>query len=214
MLIGENLCVRYNQVDQPALDSVSVRLVPGQRHALLGPSGAGRSTLLRVLAGLQQADEGRISRNGWMPSTRKDWQRWCREIAMVFQDHGVIPRKTVLWHALLGHLGRRSVWRAAWFTPAADIDAAFAALNSVGLRELSHRRVRDCSGGQRQRVGIARALVQQADVLLADEPIANLDPHTASEVLDLITNFVAGTADEPRCAVVGLHQVTTARHWA
>lgn len=214
MLRANHVTVHYAGANQAALKGVSLTLEPGQRCALLGASGAGKSTLLRVLAGVQSADRGELHHQASQPRTAGQWRAWRQRIAMVFQDHGVIPRKTVLWHVLLGHLGRRSAWRACWFTPQADLEAAFAALDQVGLLDLAHRRVRDCSGGQRQRVGIARALVQRAEALLADEPIANLDPVTADDVMQRFSDFANPTDGPPRSLLVGLHHVATARNWA
>lgn len=203
--------VHYPRAEQPAVDAVDLQLRAGERTVLLGPSGAGKSSLLRVLARLQDASSGSVSSDD--PALIGLCQRqWRRRVSMIFQDHALIPRKSALWHVMLGCLGDRSFLGSCWFWPRQDINAALQALQQVGLNDLAHRPVRQLSGGQRQRVGIARALLQQPQVLLADEPIASLDPHTGREILDLLSSMLEHAPD--RGLLVSLHQVEAARAWA
>ncbi|TVR13879.1 MAG: phosphonate ABC transporter ATP-binding protein [Planctomycetota bacterium] len=211
IISAQGIQVRYPGSEHAAVDGVDLHLSPGQRTVLLGPSGAGKSSLLRVLAQLQEPQQGTIYSDDPQLRTANSRQ-WRCQVSMVFQDHALIPRKSALWHVLLGRLGRRSIWGSCWWWPRADITAAFAALERVGLSTLAHRPVRQLSGGQRQRVGIARALLQHPRVLLADEPIASLDPQTGRDILQLLGTLLSD--DPQRALLVSLHQVEAAQSWA
>ena len=203
-----DLSIRYPGANANALSEVHLALYPGVRTVLLGANGAGKSTLLRILAGVQPCppqcveSQSNLGSVGSLP--------WRRQVAMMFQDHALIPRHTALWHVLQGRLGSLPWWGnwLPWST--ADVNHAFAALRRVGLQGFAMRRIRDMSGGQRQRVGLARVLVQQSQVIFADEPIASLDPGTARTVLDILGDVCVR---EQRCVVVSLHQVDLARQW-
>ncbi len=178
------------------LSGVSLTVAPGEVVAVEGASGVGKTTLVHAIARLI-ASTGRIE--GARP-------------AVVFQQHALAPRLTARVNVLVGALGRIGFWRATlgrW--PAREVAAAEDCLARVGLAGLGQRRADTLSGGQRQRVAIARALAQRATVLLADEPVASLDPGNAETILGLLR----GLARRDGLAIlVCLHQPELARRFA
>ena len=213
---NELLCVRGLGVEYPgghrALHPLDFSVADGEFVVLLGPSGAGKSTLMRALNGLVTATEGVLSMRG-IGEVRDgtSLRALRRRAAMVFQQHQLIGRLSALANVLTGRLGVHSALRTLLPLPREDKLIALDALDRVGLIEFALRRCDQLSGGQQQRVGIARALAQEPLVLLADEPVASLDPATAERVLGLIHDVCrsAGIA-----AVVSLHQVDLARRFA
>lgn len=198
-----------------ALDGVSLTLVPGEMVALIGASGSGKSTLLRHLSGFVAGDRGEVSVCG--ETVQKDGRlaRNVRDlrshIGFVFQQFNLVGRLTLLTNVLTGQLHRipthRSLLRL--FTPR-EREIGLRALAEVGMERYAFQRASTLSGGQQQRAAIARALVQGAKVLLADEPIASLDPESSRKVMEILTRVNR----EHGCAVlVSLHQVDVAlRH--
>jgi phosphonate transport system ATP-binding protein len=187
-------------------------LASGSFVVLLGPSGAGKSTLLRSLNGLVQATAGRIEAAGIGDiHARGALRRHRQRCAMVFQQHQLIGRLTTLQNVLTGRLSYHSTLRSLWPLPLADKRLALDCLDRVGLIDCALKRVDELSGGQQQRVGIARAIVQQPRILLADEPVASLDPATSMRVLGLIHSICKA---DGITAVVSLHQVDLARRFA
>jgi len=197
-LTVDALTKRYGQT--VALDSVSVDLVPGEVTVLVGRSGAGKTTLLRCVNGLETPDEGTVQYDG-EPLAPPD-------VALVFQGGALTGRKTALENTLDGGLARESRWRElfGWHAPA-EKRAAVTRLHDVGLAGMADRRVRTLSGGERQRVGVARALHQQPVVLLADEPVASLDPATARAILALLADAIR---EHDLVGLISLHQPTLA----
>ena len=184
--------------DRPVLHAISLDVAPGEVVALEGPSGAGKTSLLRAAAGLLPCT-GTILADGSRP-------------ALVFQQHALAGRLSARENVLVGALGRLGFWRPAlglW--PAADIAAAEGCLARVGLDGLGSRRAAHLSGGQRQRVAIARALLQRARILLADEPVASLDPENADAILTLLRRLAH---EEGLAILVSLHQPDLARRFA
>ena len=195
-----------------AVRATSLTFERGSLTVLLGPSGAGKSSLLRTLNGLVPLTRGTVSFDdeGEIRGAA-GWRRHRRRTAMVFQHHQLIGRLAVLRNVMIGRLGYHSTWRSLWPLPAEDKRIALAALERVGLEDFALRRVDSLSGGQQQRVGIARALAQAPEIVLADEPVASLDPATAGRVLDLLRGICR---EDGITAVVSLHQVERARDFA
>jgi phosphonate transport system ATP-binding protein len=172
-----------------ALDGIDLHIGRGEFVALIGPSGAGKSTLLRCLNGLVTPTAGQIEVDGIevTGASPETIRRVRSGIGFVFQQFNLLRRLTVLENTVLGRLPHATRWRslAGWFDPA-DLARARATLARVGLDGLDTRRVDTLSGGQQQRVAIARALVQTPAVILADEPMASLDPSLAHTVMELL----------------------------
>jgi phosphonate transport system ATP-binding protein len=173
------------------LDRLSVDIEAGEFVIVVGLSGAGKSTMLRAINGLVRLTAGSLVVDGaemvGMPSAQL--RRLRAKVGMIFQDYRLIKRLPVLTNVLIGRLARVPTWRALlgmW--PPADVAIAQEALQRVGLPDRSHTRAGSLSGGQMQRVGIARALAQEPRIVLADEPVASLDPITSHQVMrDLVT---------------------------
>lgn len=195
-----------------ALDGVSFRLEPGSFTVLLGRSGSGKSTMLRLCNGLQAPTAGTVAVDGHGILRRAaDWRRHRLATGMVFQSHQLLPRWTALDNALVGAIGRRPLLAGLLPPPRQEIELALDALDRVGLADKARTRVDHLSGGERQRVGIARALVQRPVLILADEPVASLDPATAEQILDLLRGICR---QDRLTALVSLHQVELARRTA
>jgi len=194
-----------------ALDGVSLDVARGEMIALIGPSGSGKSTLLRSISGLQTIDPGPglVEAFGALVQARGKVTDKVREarirIGFIFQQFNLVGRLPLFANVALGSLGRIAFWRGvigAW--PAETKAAAMAALARVGVAEYAGQRANTLSGGQQQRGAIARALVQKAKVILADEPVASLDPVSARRVMEILRelNRVDGLT-----VLVTLHQV-------
>lgn len=211
MLSLHNLSKRYpNGVI--ALAPTSLSIEAGKFTVLLGPSGAGKSTLLRCLNLLETPSTGRVESTTIGPlDVPQRVRAHRRRTGMIFQQHQLLPRLSVLHNVLLGRIGYHSFWRMLLPLGAAEQALALDALDRVGLADKAGVQARHLSGGQQQRVGIARALVQEPDLILADEPVASLDPASAERVLQLLADI----CHERRIAVVAsLHQVELARRHA
>ncbi len=172
-----------------ALEDVSFEVPDGRFLAVIGLSGSGKSTLLRCINRLIEPTEGRISWNGEDITTasQEDLRRIRRRIGMVFQHFNLVERSKVLTNVLSGRLG--------YTNPALslinryskeDVERAYAQLDRVGLREKAKNRADELSGGQKQRVGIARAMIQAPELILADEPVASLDPVLAHSIMQYL----------------------------
>jgi phosphonate transport system ATP-binding protein len=192
-----------------ALDDVSITVGAGEMVALIGASGSGKSTLLRHVAGFIAADSGRISVLG---KSIQDGGRIVPEIrqlradvGFVFQQFNLVGRLSVITNVLTGLLHRASLWRSLLMRfNMAERQQAMEALVAVGIEQTAWQRAATLSGGQQQRAAIARCLVQGAKLILADEPIASLDPESARNVMELL----AAMNRERACTViVSLHQV-------
>lgn len=191
--------------DTVALDDVSFEIEEGEFVVILGPSGAGKSTLLRILNGLTAPTEGTVEVGGERITGRRS------DIAMVFQLHYVIESLSAYRNALTGALSRADLLESllTWYDEE-DKRTALEALETVGLLEEAEQRTGSMSGGQKQRVGIARALVQNPSLLLADEPVASLDPRAANQVM----GYMRSAAKERNLTTIAsLHQVNIAREF-
>jgi phosphonate transport system ATP-binding protein len=195
-----------------ALDGVSLTFDRGRFIALLGPSGAGKSTLLRCLNGLVRPTRGDvIAGDASIFASRAVLRRHRRQTAMIFQQHHLIGRQTALKNVLIGRLAFRASLPSLLPARRAERRLGLAALDRVDLLERALDRADELSGGQQQRVGIARALIQRPHTILADEPVASLDPTSAARVLDLIQRICR---EDDITAIVSLHQVELARRFA
>ena len=197
----------------PALRNVDLQVPHGEFCVVLGPSGAGKSTLLRCINRLTEPSAGEIRIDGHrITGERRQLRETRRHLGMIFQDHNLVPRLSVLKNVLTGRLASMPVLPALLQCFAqADIDIALQCLGRVELDDKAYSRADRLSGGQQQRVGIARALAQQPGAILADEPVASLDPKTARIVLDDLRR----AAHELGIAVLcNLHQVEYATEFA
>jgi phosphonate transport system ATP-binding protein len=195
-----------------ALAATTLGFERGRFTVLLGASGAGKSTLLRTLNGLVKPTAGCVMVEGiGVLRGSRDVRMHRRRTGMVFQQHQLIGRATVLSNVLTGRLGYHSGLRTLLPLPAAEKRLALDAIERTGLIDYALRRADQLSGGQQQRVGIARALVQEPTLILADEPVASLDPATADRVLGLLHTICK---TDGITAVVSLHQLEFARRYA
>lgn len=195
-----------------ALRDVSLQVRRGEMVALLGASGSGKSTLLRHLSGLHRADAGSASRIQVLGRPVQDGGRLSADVratrarvAMIFQQFNLVDRLPVVTNVMAGALHRLPLWRSlpGWF-PRAERERAVAALRRVGIDHCAAQRASTLSGGQQQRAAISRALVQGAEVILADEPIASLDPESSRRVMSLLAEL---NRELGVTVVVSLHQV-------
>lgn len=211
MLKVENLGITYPG-GVVALRSTSVGFRRGEFTVLLGLSGAGKSTLLRALNHLVEPTAGQVVSGVLGPlNAKRNLRKHRRRNAMVFQHHQLIERHNALENVLTGRLAYHSGWRSLFPMPKADLELALHCLDRVGLGDKALVRVDQLSGGQQQRVGIARALAQQPTMILADEPVASLDPATSEKVLLLLRDICR---EDGITAVVSLHQIVYAQRFA
>lgn len=169
-----------------ALDNVSFEVPDGQFLAVIGLSGSGKSTLLRCINRLIEPTEGQIIWNGEdiTAASVDELRRYRRKIGMVFQHFNLVSRSKVITNVLAGRLGYvNPAWSLMNRFPQEDIDKALHQLARVGIEEKAYQRADELSGGQQQRVGIARALMQDPEMILADEPVASLDPVLAHSIM-------------------------------
>jgi len=211
MIQVQNLEVVY-PTGSRALTPISLSFAAGEFTVFLGASGAGKSTLLRALNGLVQPTCGNVHVDGiGVLFGNKNIQAHRRRTGMVFQQHQLIGRASVLTNVLMGRLGYHTGLRTLFPFSIKEKRLALDAIERVGLIEYALRRADQLSGGQQQRVGIARALVQEPKLILADEPVASLDPASADRVLGLLHRICK---DDGITAIVSLHQLEFAKRYA
>lgn len=206
--------VKAYQPGKPVLRGIDLDIGPGGLTAIIGASGTGKSTLIRCINRLVEPTAGSIVFEGsdLVQLDRRRLREARRTIGMVFQEYNLVERLSVMENLLCGRLGYVSAWNAWWRRyPQADIDRAFELLDIVGLSGFEHRRADGLSGGQRQRVGIARAVMQNPRLLLADEPTSSLDPRTSVDIMQLLANL-GQSLGVP--VIVNMHDVDLARRFA
>ena len=202
---------------RPALDRVSIELAPGEMVALIGASGSGKSTLLRLISGFVGGEKGsgelRVGEHVMQADghVARHIRRLRADVGFIFQQFNLVGRLSVMTNVLVGLLPRVSLWRSLTMRFNDEHRAeAWRALQSVGIEGLAWQRASTLSGGQQQRVAIARALVQRAKLILADEPIASLDPESARNVMEILARI---NQQQGITVLVSLHQVEFARRF-
>jgi len=193
------------------LKGVDLEVPDGQVVALIGPSGAGKSTLIRCINRLVEPSSGQVFLDDEEVTAlgSRRLRRTRRRMGMIFQEYALIERLTVMENVLSGQLGYVGFLRSYFRRfPTETVQQAFQLLERVGLTEHYDKRADELSGGQRQRVGIARAILQQPDILLVDEPTASLDPRTSRQIMRLISELCS---ERQLAAIVNIHDVTLAQ---
>ncbi|AVP47397.1 MULTISPECIES: phosphonate ABC transporter ATP-binding protein [Bacillus cereus group] len=196
------------------LNNINLKIQKGEFIVMVGLSGAGKSTLLRSVNRLHEITEGEIFIEGESITSAKGkgLRRMRRDIGMIFQSFNLVKRSTVLKNVLAGRVGYHSTLRTTLgLFPKEDVELAFQALKRVNILEKAYARADELSGGQQQRVSIARALAQEAKIILADEPVASLDPLTTKQVLDDLKKI---NEDFGITTIVNLHSIDLARQYA
>ena len=210
MLKIRNLKKTYKTGDE-ALKSVDFDIPTSQVMALIGPSGAGKSTLIRCINRLVEPTNGQVFLNDLdlTKLSRRKLRFARRRIGMIFQEYALVERLTVMENVLSGRLGFVGFWSSFFRRfPKEDIQEAYRLLDRVGLSEMADKRADALSGGQRQRVGICRALIQNPELLLVDEPTASLDPKTSRQIMRLINELCD---ERGLAAIINIHDVLLAQ---
>ena len=213
MLKLSALTKRYDTGDL-ALNQVDLKIPDAQVLALIGPSGAGKSTLIRCVNRLVEPTSGSATLNdiNLTKLSSRGLRKSRRKMGMIFQEYALVERLTVMENVLSGRLGYVGFWRSYFRKfPKDDIKEAFRLLDRVGLLEMADKRADELSGGQRQRVGICRALIQDPDLLLVDEPTASLDPKTSRQIMRLINELCS---ERGLTAIINIHDVLLAQMFA
>lgn len=210
MLEIANLVKRYGH-DEAVLKGLDLVVEGNSVVSIVGASGAGKSTMLRCINRLVEPTSGSIKLNGTELVNLKGGalRRARRKIGMVFQGFNLIDRLTVMENVLAGRLGYVSLYQAiSRRYPQQDIERAFALMERVGIAHYANKRADALSGGERQRVGVVRALMQEPEVLLADEPTASLDPRTSEQIMMLLQSL-ASELSLP--VLINIHNVAQAK---
>jgi phosphonate transport system ATP-binding protein len=195
------------------LKDINLTIQPGEFVVIVGLSGAGKSTLLRSINRLHEISEGDILIDGRSITKAhgKQLRRIRRDIGMIFQNFNLVKRSTVIRNVLSGRVGYHSTFRTLFGFPKEDVEIALNALERVNIRDKAYVRADQLSGGQQQRVSIARALAQQAKIILADEPVASLDPLTTRQVMNDLKRI---NQELGITTIVNLHFIDLAREYA
>jgi phosphonate transport system ATP-binding protein len=199
--------------DKIAVDRATFTADKPQMIGIIGRSGAGKSTLLRMINRLADASDGKIMFDGQEITGLKNAERrkWQSQCAMIFQQFNLVPRMDVVSNVLHGTLNKRSTLATLFnLYPQSDIHQAIEILDRLGIAEQAPKRAEALSGGQQQRVAIARALMQDPKIILADEPIASLDPMNAQIVMEALRRI---HEEDGRMVICNLHTLDTARRY-
>ena len=208
-----NLSHTYKRGNLTVFENVDLDVGKDEHIVLLGPSGGGKSTLLRCINRLVKASSGTIRVFGteMVAASLREVRKVRRDVGMVFQSFNLINRISVLDNVLVGRLGYLSTARSVFgLYQKEDIAEAMHALDRVNLSDFAHQLAMDLSGGQRQRVAIARTLVQRPKLLLADEPVSNLDPLLEREILSLLRDICL---EDGITSITSLHDVALAEEF-
>jgi len=205
--------VRFGGLE--VLRGVNLDVTPGERIALVGPSGAGKTTLLRVLNGVLQPSSGQFFFDGTDLALLKgrELRAWRARVGFVPQDHALVPNLRVVQNVVSGKLGQRGFFaslRSLLRPAAADLELAYGLLERAGIGEKLYARTDTLSGGQQQRVAVVRSLFQEPQALLADEPVASVDPARARDLLRLLTSLAQ---EKGLTLVASLHDLALAREF-
>lgn len=210
----ENLNLTYQKGGPQVLFDISFKVEKTDFYAIIGPSGAGKSSLIRCINKLANANSGKVFFNGENISELEGKQlRFARrKIGMIFQEFNLIDRMSVIDNVLTGRLGYMNTFASLFRMFAKkDISRAIALISKVGLENFANKRVDQLSGGQRQRVGIARALMQEPELMLVDEPTSSLDPKIAVEMMQLIKDIALELKIPVLC---NIHNIELAKQFA
>ncbi len=210
----ENLSKVYGTGDR-ALKNFDLKVKKGEFVSCIGPSGAGKSTMIRCINRLVEPDTGSkiyLEDENIVKLNNKELRRTRRKIGMIFQEFNLVERLTVMENLLSGRLGYtgtlKSILRV--FSDTDEVNA-YELLERVGMRDMVNKKATELSGGQRQRVGIARALMQEPKLLLADEPTSSLDPEIGRRIINLIRNI---TKERNNTVLVNIHDVDLALEYS
>jgi phosphonate transport system ATP-binding protein len=210
----KNLNLKYSKDGPQVLFDISFSVQKEDFYAIIGPSGAGKSSLIRCINKLAYANSGEVIFKGENISNMKGQKlrKIRRRIGMIFQEFNLIDRMSVIDNVLTGRLGYMNTLTSLLrMFSKKDVSRALELIEKVGLKDFANKRVDQLSGGQRQRVGIARALMQEPEMLLVDEPTSSLDPKIAVEMMELIKSI----ADELRIPVLcNIHNIELAKKFA
>ncbi len=209
----KDIIVRYPGNYEPVLDIEYFKVIKGERIAVIGPSGAGKTTLLRLINGYVEPERGYRKIMGEdMDGTLRGSREMRRKIGFIFQEYNLIDRASVLENVLWGRLGRVNPFLSVLgYYPERDKKAALKAISEVDLISQVNQRADCLSSGQKQRVAIARVLTQQPEIILADEPVSNLDPSLGSDILGLLEGL---SIKHSYTLIMSLHQPEFAARFA
>ena len=202
------------QANVTVLQDIQFHAEAGEFLSIIGPSGAGKSTLLRCLNRLIEADAGDITfdQKNIRDLKRNELRKVRTDIGMVFQHYNLVPRLTVIENVLHGRFGYKSTLQGILgLFSEEEKERAFFLLKKLGIEEHAYKRCDQLSGGQQQRVGICRALIQNPKLILCDEPIASLDPHSSKVIMDYLKSI---TEEMGITCIVNLHQVDVAQSYS
>lgn len=214
--MSEQNIIEINQISKQferkiALSSLSFTIKKGELIALIGPSGAGKTTLLNILAAILEADRGELLVDGKTLQQYANQKNRAKKIGMIRQQFDLVGQLAVIHNVLAGRLADWGFFKSLFslFVPQ-EKQAALHALNRVGLADKLYERTANLSGGEQQRVALARLLMQKPEIILADEPVASLDPSRAEDILGMLTTLAS---EENQTVIASLHSVEYAKKY-